>query len=54
MTSWAITFLVFALIAAVLALSGLTGTAATVAWWCTAMCVVVAIAFSLLGRKPPE
>ena len=54
MTSWAITFLAVAMIAAVLGLSGIAGTATNIAWYCAASCLALAIAIGLFGRKPPE
>ena len=54
MTSWAITFLVVAMIAAVLGFSGIAGTATNVAWSCAGICLALAIAFGIFGRKPPE
>ena len=54
MTSWAITFLVVAMIAAMLGFSGIAGTATNVAWFCAAIFLALAIAIGLFGRKPPE
>ena len=54
MTSWAITLLAVAMIAAVLGLSGIAGTATNIAWYCAAICLALAIAIGLFGRKPPE
>jgi len=51
MISWAITFLVIALIAAVLGFSGIAGTAVNIAWILAVVGVVVAIAFGLMGRR---
>lgn len=53
MISWAVTFLVVALIAAVLGFSGIAGTAVNLAWICAIIGVILAIVFGLLGRRPP-
>jgi uncharacterized membrane protein YtjA (UPF0391 family) len=53
MISWAITFLIIALIAAVLGFSGIAGTAIHIAWILVVVGVVLAIVFGLLGRRPP-
>jgi uncharacterized membrane protein YtjA (UPF0391 family) len=54
MTGWAITFLVLALIAAALGLSGLAGAAAPVAWVFAAGGLITAIVLGVTGRRPPE
>jgi uncharacterized membrane protein YtjA (UPF0391 family) len=53
MISWAITFLVIALIAAVLGFSGIAGTAVHIAWILVVVGVVLAIVFGVMGRRPP-
>ncbi len=53
MISWAITFLIIALIAAVLGFTGIAGTAVHIAWILVVVGVVLAIVFGLLGRRPP-
>ena len=53
MISWAVTFLVIALIAAVLGFSGIAGTAVHIAWILVVVGVVLAIVFGVLGRRPP-
>jgi uncharacterized membrane protein YtjA (UPF0391 family) len=53
MISWAITFLIIALIAAVLGFSGIAGTAVNIAWILVVVGVVLAIVFGVLGRRPP-
>jgi len=53
MISWAVTFLVVALIAAVLGFSGIAGTAVNIAWILAVVGIVLAIAFALMGRRPP-
>ena len=53
MISWAVTFLVIALIAAVLGFSGITGTAVNIAWILVVVGIVLALVFGVLGRRPP-
>lgn len=53
MISWAITFLVIALIAAVLGFSGIAGTAVNIAWILVVVGIVLALVFSVMGRRPP-
>lgn len=53
MISWAISFLVIALIAAVLGFSGIAGTAVHLAWIVVVVGLVLAIVFGLMGRRPP-
>lgn len=53
MISWAVTFLVIALIAAVLGFSGIAGTAVNLAWIFAVVGVILAIVFALIGRSPP-
>jgi len=42
------------MIAAVLGLSGIAGAATNVAWYCAGICLALAIAIGIFGRKPPE
>ncbi|AFJ03181.1 small integral membrane protein [Methylophaga frappieri] len=53
MFSWAITFLIIGLIAGVLGLSGIAGTATNIAWILFVVGLVLAIIFFVTGRKPP-
>lgn len=53
MISWAVTFLVIALIAALLGFSGIAGTAVNLAWILAVIGIVLAIVFGVLGRRPP-
>lgn len=53
MISWAITFLVIALIAAMLGFSGIAGTAVNIAWILVVVGVVLALVFGVMGRRPP-
>jgi uncharacterized membrane protein YtjA (UPF0391 family) len=53
MISWAVTFLVIALIAAFLGFSGIAGTAVHIAWILAVVGIVFAIVFGVLGRRPP-
>ena len=51
MISWAVTFLVIALIAAVLGFSGIAGTAVELAWICAIIGIILALVFGVLGRR---
>jgi uncharacterized membrane protein YtjA (UPF0391 family) len=51
MFGWAITFLVVALIAAALGLTGIAGVAGQIAWIMFVFGLVLAILFTLLGRR---
>ena len=53
MISWAVTFLVIALIAAVLGFSGIAGTAVNLAWICAIIGIILAVVFWAGGRRPP-
>jgi uncharacterized membrane protein YtjA (UPF0391 family) len=53
MISWAVTFLVIALIAAVLGFSGVAGTAVNLAWICAIIGIILAVVFMVGGRRPP-
>ena len=53
MISWAVTFLVIGLIAAVLGFSGIAGSAINIAWILAGVGIVLAIVFLVLGRRPP-
>ena len=53
MISWVITFLVIALIAAMLGFSGIAGTAVNIAWILVVVGVVLALVFGVMGRRPP-
>lgn len=53
MFSWAITFLIIALIAGALGLSGIAGTATNIAWILFVVGIILAIVFAITGRRPP-
>jgi uncharacterized membrane protein YtjA (UPF0391 family) len=53
MLSWAVTFLVIAIIAAVFGLSGIAGTAVNIAWILAVIGIILAIVFAVMGRRPP-
>jgi uncharacterized membrane protein YtjA (UPF0391 family) len=53
MLSWAVTFFVIALIAAVLGFSGIAGTAVNIAWILAVIGIILAIVFGVMGRRPP-
>lgn len=52
MLSWAVTFLVIGLIAALFGFTGIAGTATHIAWILFVVGVVLAIVFAIMGRKP--
>lgn len=51
MISWAVTFLVIALIAAVLGFSGIAGTAVNIAWIFAVIGIILALVFGVMGRS---
>jgi uncharacterized membrane protein YtjA (UPF0391 family) len=51
MIGWAATFLVIALVAAVLGFSGIAGIATNIAWLLFVVGLILAIVFALLGRR---
>lgn len=52
MISWAVTFFVIALIAAVMGFSGIAGTAVNLAWICVIIGIIFAVVFGVVGRRP--
>ena len=52
MLSWAVTFLVIGLIAALFGFTGIAGTATHIAWILFVVGVILAIVFAVMGRKP--
>jgi uncharacterized membrane protein YtjA (UPF0391 family) len=53
MLSWAVTFFVIAIIAAVLGFSGIAGTAVNIAWILAVIGIILALVFMVAGRRPP-
>jgi uncharacterized membrane protein YtjA (UPF0391 family) len=53
MLSWAVTFLVIALIAALFGFTGIAGTAVNIAWILAVIGIILAIVFFVMGRRPP-
>ena len=53
MISWAVTFLIIAIIAALLGFSGIAGTAVNIAWALAVIGIIVALLFMVIGRRPP-
>jgi len=53
MLSWAITFFIIAIIAAVLGFGGIAGTAVNIAWALAVIGVILAVIFLIAGRRPP-
>ena len=51
MIAWAATFLVIALIAAVLGFTGIAGLATNIAWILFVVGLILAIVFPVLGRR---
>jgi len=54
MLSWALVFLVVALIAGALGLSGVAGVATNIAWILFVVGLILAIVFAISGRRPPR
>jgi uncharacterized membrane protein YtjA (UPF0391 family) len=53
MLNWAVTFLIIAIIAAVLGFSGIAGTAVNIAWILFVVGLILALVFFVVGRRPP-
>ncbi|HYE37919.1 DUF1328 domain-containing protein [Methylocaldum sp.] len=53
MIGWAVTFLVIAIIAALLGFSGIAGTAVNIAWILFVVGLILALVFFVMGRRPP-
>ena len=53
MFSWALTFLIVGLVAGILGLSGIAGTATNIAWSLFVVGLVLALIFFITGRRPP-
>jgi uncharacterized membrane protein YtjA (UPF0391 family) len=53
MLSWAVTFLIIAIIAAVFGFTGIAGTAVNIAWILAVIGISLAIVFFAMGRRPP-
>ncbi|EIJ36451.1 DUF1328 domain-containing protein [Thiothrix nivea] len=53
MINWSVTFLIIALIAAVLGFSGIAGTAVNIAWILFVVGLVLSIIFFITGRRVP-
>lgn len=53
MIGWAATFLIIALVAAVLGFTGIAGIATNIAWILFVIGLVLAIVFALAGRRRP-
>ena len=53
MMSWAVTFFVIAIIAAVFGFSGIAGTAVNIAWILFVVGLILAVVFVIAGRRPP-
>ena len=53
MIGWAITFLLIGLVAAVFGFTGIAGTATHIAWILFVVGIILAIVFTVVGRRPP-
>ena len=53
MISWAVTFFIIAIVAALFGFSGIAGTAVNLAWILAVIGIVVAVVFFAMGRRPP-
>jgi len=51
---WAAVFLIIAVVAALLGVGGLAGTAANIAWALFIVGIILAVVFAILGRRPPS
>jgi len=54
MIRWAVTFFIIAIIAGLLGFSGIAGTAVNIAWILFVVGLVLAIVFTVIGRRPPK
>lgn len=52
MISWAVTFLIIAIIAAIFGFTGIAGTATNIAWILFVVGLILAVIFMITGRKP--
>lgn len=52
MIAWAATFLIVALIAAVLGFTGIAGVATNIAWILFVVGLILAVVFAIAGRRP--
>ncbi|MEY4641981.1 MAG: hypothetical protein RLZZ227_1975 [Pseudomonadota bacterium] len=52
MFSWALTFLIVAIIAGIFGFSGVAGTATNIAWILFVVGLILAVVFALSGRRP--
>lgn len=52
MFSWAITFLIIAIIAAIFGFTGIAGTATQIAWILFVVGIILFVVFTILGRRP--
>ena len=51
MIGWAVTFLIVALVAAVLVFTGIAGVASNIAWILFVVGLILAVVFALFGRR---
>jgi uncharacterized membrane protein YtjA (UPF0391 family) len=53
MLSWALTFLIIAIVAGIFGFSGIAGTATNIAWILFVVGLILAVIFFITGRRPP-
>jgi len=51
---WAAVFLIIAIVAALLGVGGLAGTAANIAWALFVVGLILAVVFGIMGRRGPS
>ncbi len=51
---WAAVFLIIAVVAALLGVGGLAGTAANIAWALFVVGLILAVVFGIMGRRGPS
>lgn len=52
MFSWAVTFLIIAIVAAVFGFTGIAGTATNIAWILFVVGLILFVVFAIMGRRP--
>jgi len=53
MLNWAVVFFIIAIVAAIFGFSGVAGAAVNIAWILAVIGIILAIAFFVMGRRPP-
>ena len=52
MISWAVTFFIIALVAAIFGFTGIAGAASNIAWILAVIGIIMAVIFTISGRRP--